>query len=178
MPSSTSSPSDNARLKLLEMHVEKNARHVRPATRDNIFVRFQLRQVERVTRPELWDCQLLLSAYIEAAPKSWITDGDRIGSTWTTHNAVVRIGVDIDGHDDPDQLMREAIAMGCRELNDPMEVAATLYGIEHNEDVHIEHKLRPGHSDIPAMGHLLQRKKPSPPFSMFPKPQPKKTFYK
>ena len=167
-PSSTSFPSE--RVEVVEVRVEE-CRH-RPLIHfDELFVRFRFDKVDAMDVPaELYDRKVLVSAVVEAAPRSW-TQADRIGSTVFIYKGSVLLHLTFNDADDPNAVMHEAFRKAMGLLNDPFEAAATLYGIKHNADVHIEHKLRINANDFfgtNKLGHLLQRKS-LPPFFQFDK---------
>lgn len=169
MQSSTSFPSDQ-RFTLLEVRVDTLP--VRAGCfEDQVFVRFRLTEVESMdVFDAVYDKKLAVQAVIEAAPRSW-TQADRIGTTVYLCKGMVVLGVDMSDAPDPQGVVEQAVHFATAQLNDPLETAATLYGIRNNLDVFIEHKLRPDRGTLAQakLSHLLNKRKPSPPFFKFTK---------
>ncbi len=141
MPSSISSVSEGP----LTFHltvVKEAMPFVLPNT-DTLYARFMIWKVETFEDPRQWDGPKLgITAQIEAAAKSWITEGDRIGNTVNLGHAVGVVEVDVLAAEEG-MGVAEVLRFGCDQLNPVLENMAVLVGIGANVDVEICHKLRP-----------------------------------
>lgn len=137
MTSSASSP-----FKLGPLKVQENDRFVLKKNGDH-FVRFIFSDVNRRVSVKSWHDTLQVAGVIELSYTSWM-DPDKVGSTMRICTFAAEVEFDIGvllSNDEPSY--EDALWFACKELNPMLESYATLFGIKHNIDVTVEHRLRP-----------------------------------
>ena len=138
MPSSTSSP-----FELTDVNVKKanlNWHNDLPA--EGGYVRYMLVDIMKESELETMSVRVGIIAHVELAWSSWLSDFGpgrslRIG----TITAIVRVNEE-DIAVEP-QPYSKAVTFACDELNPMLDSFTTLFGIEHNIDITVEHRLRP-----------------------------------
>lgn len=153
MTSSTNSP-----FKLGPLKVQENDRFVLKKEGDH-FVRFIFVDVARRMSVTSWHDTLQVAGAVELAHTSWM-DPDRIGSTMRICAFSANVEFDISvllANDEP--RYEDALWFACRELNPMLESYTTLFGIKHDTDITVEHRLRPVNKLLhnivqPKPGHL------------------------
>ncbi len=108
-----------------------------------LYARFMIWKTETMEDPRQWDGPRLgITARVEGATKSWLTEGDRIGHTLHLGEAVGVVDVDVLAAEKGVEAS-EVLLFGCKHLNPVLENFAVLAGIGTGLDLEICHMLRP-----------------------------------
>lgn len=154
MTSSASSP-----FKLCDVQVRENERVVMTKSGE-AHARFVLTHVDKQASVKSWHDVLLVAGTVEIAPRSWLDNPDRIGTSWRIGTVGARVEFNIASiFDEHTSTYEDALWFACKELNPMLESFTTLFGIKHNLDIVVDHGLRPVKQLLqnlvqPAPGHL------------------------
>lgn len=138
MTSSADSPFELVDVKVKSVH--KNL--IADKWPDGGFVRYVLLDLMKESDLHTHTQRVSIKAHIELARDSWLADfgpghSTRIG----TVTAVVRVHeADIAVEPQP---YSKAVWFACEQLNPMLDTFSTLFGIEQNIDITVEHRLRP-----------------------------------
>lgn len=154
MTSSASSP-----FKLCDVQVREAERVVMTKSGE-AHARFVLTHVDKQASVKSWHDVLLVAGTVEIAPRSWLDNPDRIGTSWRIGSVGARVEFDIAAVlTEHTSTYEDALWFACKELNPMLESFTTLFGIKHNLDIVVDHGLRPVKQLLqnlvqPAPGHL------------------------
>lgn len=154
MTSSASSP-----FKLCDVQVRENERVVW-SNGPTHHARFVLSHVDKQASVRSWHDVLLVAGTVEIAPRSWLDDPDKIGSSSRIGTVGARVEFNIASvFDEHTSTYEDALWFACKELNPMLESFTTLFGIKHNIDIVVDHGLRPVKQLLqnlvqPKPGHL------------------------
>lgn len=138
MTSSASSP-----FKLCDVQVRENERVVW-SNGPTHHARFVLSHVDKQASVRSWHDVLLVAGTVEIAPRSWLDDPDKIGSSSRIGSVGARVEFNIASVlTEHTSTYEDALWFACKELNPMLESFTTLFGIKHNIDIVVDHGLRP-----------------------------------
>lgn len=140
MTSSTSSPFKlgNVTVKPGTFAIESAA----SAWKDGGFVRYVLSDVQKTHEYTQATANVLVAGVVELARVSWLTDFGP-GNATRIGTIVAEILVPFDAVERDPQPYTKVLWFACDQLNPMLDSYTTLFGIEHNIDIHVEHRLRP-----------------------------------
>ena len=140
MQSSTSSP-----FKLGKVTVKPGTYAIESsaaAWKDGGFVRYIMSDVQKTHEYTQASANVLVAGVIELAKVSWLTEFGP-GSATRIGTIVGEIIVPFDAVERDPHPYANALWFACDQLNPMLDSLSTLFGIEHNIDIHVEHRLRP-----------------------------------
>lgn len=136
MTSSASSP-----FELLDVAVQKNESY-RPVDKP-LFARYVLiRAVMHERAVNTPTTTIMVEARIELARDSWLSNFGP-GPAGSIARARALVGYDEMALAVNPQPFEALLLFACEQLNPMLDTFITLYGIEHNIDITVEHRLRP-----------------------------------
>lgn len=139
MQSSTSSP-----FELTYVHVEKHATLDPMAKRwmSGAFARYIFVDTARHNEVPRDRVMIGVSGVVELASESWLNDFGP-GTALRIGNVRAAIALNEDELRVDPKPYSNALWFACEQLNPMLDTFTTLFGIEHNIDIQVEHRLRP-----------------------------------
>lgn len=139
MQSSTSSP-----FELTSVRVDKHATLDSGAQRwkDGAFARYIFVDTMRQNDVRRDKVMIGVAGVVELASESWLNDFGP-GTALRIGNVRAAIALNEDELRVDPKPYSKALWFACEQLNPMLDTFTTLFGIEHNIDIQVEHRLRP-----------------------------------
>lgn len=112
------------------------------AWKDGGFVRYIMSDVQKTHEYTQATANVLVAGVVELAKVSWLNEFGP-GSATRIGTIVGEISVSFDAVERDPHPYSKALWFACEQLNPMLDTFTTLFGIENNIDIHVEHRLRP-----------------------------------
>lgn len=106
------------------------------------FARYLMSDVQKTHEYTQATANVLVAGVVELARDSWLSDFGP-GTSMRIGTLVTEIIVPFDTLERDPKPYSDALWFACEQLNPMMDTFTTLFGIEHNIDITVEHRLRP-----------------------------------